>query len=361
MLSVFFLMGTFTLAGGAHIYGQSADAGKANQGQLHGGIIVGLEGIRAAVIRVAAAEQGNSTEVAYTREINAVMARNQTGQYTAEVIKATGQSVLKLYTHMRQQHQVPSQQIYIVGSSDLNADALDGLVTEVRNNTGRTMTFLSLESEVQLGIIGTIPRRYQEGATWFDNRSQSVLIDIGGHKTKGGYQQIRQPLSGEPFYDFVAVGITNLADERSIRTALRKELEGKPGLAHRKKVYLKGAIVLAMVTLLHPEDRQPFVAVTADDINTFYQRAVNSAQDLLNPDLSQIRNDKVRTEAEKDLAAVKNSFTSKRLVAGAEILKAVASEYNFQNEGKKLLFARFSNFSPILSYVLLQAENGPQP
>jgi hypothetical protein len=239
------------------------------------------------------------------------------------------------------------------------------LANEIRNNTGKALVHLNLETEVQLGIIGTIPRRYQEGTTWFDNRSQAVLIDIGSYKIKGGYQQLRQPLSSEPYYDFVAaemsVGINKFTDEHAIKAVLRRETERQPGLTYRKKVYLKGAIVWALVTLLRPEERQPFVAITVNDINTFYQRAINNPQDLLTPSLSQIRNEQARTEAEKDLAVIKSIFTAKRLSAGAEILKMIASEYNFQEEGKKILFARFSNFSPLLSYVLLQAENRLQP
>lgn len=365
ILCAFFLLSGCILAGSWPTYGQTAATGKANRDRLHGGIFIGLEGIKAALIRVAEGEQGAGAEVIYTREINAGLVRAQNNRFTPETIKAAGQSVLKLYTQMQQEHQVLPQQVYIAGSSDLDAEALESLANEIRNNTGKALAQLSLESEVQLGIIGTIPRRYQEGTIWFDNRSQAVLIDIGSHKIKGGYQQIRQPLASDPYYDFVAFGIpvgtSNFAGEGAVNAALRAQTERKPGLVYRKKIYLKGAIVWAMVTLLRPEDRQPFVTITADDINTFYQRAVNNSQALLNPDLAQLRNEQVRTEIEKDLAAVRSVFTAKRLSAGAEILKAIASAYDFQGEGKKILFARFSNFSSILSYVLLQAENGPQP
>ncbi|MCI0424158.1 MAG: hypothetical protein L0312_33940 [Acidobacteria bacterium] len=387
-ISAFLLVELVILAFSSNIYGQISTAGKTDQGKLHGGIVIGPEGIRAAVIRLSDAEQASGAEVVYTKVFNMALVRTRDGKFVLEVIKAIGQTVLKLYTHMQEQYQVPPRQVYIIGSSDLDADVLDELANEVRNNTGMTITFLSLESEVRLGIIGTIPRRYREGTTWFDNRSQSVLIDIGGDKTKGGYQQARQPLVGNPYYDFVAVGIpvgtTTFADkvnqevgedadikkftlgarmlsEKSIKAALRKEPERKPGLAHRKKVYLKGAIVWAMATLLRPEDRRPFITTTVDDINIFHQRAVNNPQALLNPDLSHIRNDEIRMEVERDLEAVRSAFTPKRLIAGAEVLKAIASEYNFREEGKKILFARFGNLSLILSYVLLQAENGPQP
>ncbi len=390
VLSAFFLTGLFILAFSSNAYGstnadgQVSITGKTDRGKLHGGIEIDPEGIKAAVIRVSDAEQGSGAEVIYTEVLNTALMRAQDGKFAPEVIEA----VRKLYTYMQQQYQVPSQQVYIIGSSDLEADNLEDLVKEVRDNTGKAITFLSLQSEVRLGIIGTIPRRYRVGAIWFDNRSHSVLIDIGSDKSKSGYQQIRQPLVGNPYYDFVAGGIpkgtTTFTDEinqavgadadlkkfalgartlseKSIKAALRNELETRPGLAYRKKVYLTGAIVRAMVTLIRPEDRQTFIPITMDDINVFYQRAVNAPEALLNTNLSQIRDDEIRKEVERDLEAVRSTFTPKSLIAGAEILKAVADEYNFQGEGKKILFVRFSHLSSILSYVRLQAENGPQP
>src|SRR5262245_23821222 len=180
---------------------------------------------------------------------------------------------------------------------------MEELEAAVITNTSANITFLDLKSEERLDVIGTVPRRYREGGTWFDNRSQSVVIEIGSYKTKGGYQQLRQPLVGDPYYEFVAVGIpkgtASFADqineaagedaginkfaisaraltESSIKAALRNELNKRPGLSYRKKIYLNGAIVGAMMTLLYPEDRQPFIPITVDDINIFYQQAVSA-------------------------------------------------------------------------------------
>ncbi|MCI0423872.1 MAG: hypothetical protein L0312_32450, partial [Acidobacteria bacterium] len=378
MLPASLLIGLFILALISNTCRQSSAAGMADQSKLHGGIEIDPEGIRAAVIRASDSEQGSAAEVVYTEVFNTTLRRNQNGKFTPEVIKTAGQAVRRLYTRIQQQYQVPQSQVYVIGSSDLDAENLADLANEVRNATGRTMTFLSLEAEVRLSIIGTIPRRYREGTTWFDNRSQSALIDIGSDNTKGGYQQLRQPLVGNPYYDFVAIeipkGVASFTNEVNraagdgagikqfalsarvlsdgyIKAALKNELEKTPGLVYRKKIYLNGALIRAMTTLLRPEDRQLFIPITMDDINTFYQRAVNAPQALLNPNLSKVRDSEMRKEAERDLEAVRSAFTPKNLIAGAEILKTVASECNFQEEGKKILYARFSHLSSILSYV----------
>jgi hypothetical protein len=387
MLPAFLLTGFAALAFNSNVRGQVPITGKIDRGRLYGGIEISSEGIKAAVIRVSGVERGTGAEVVYTEVVNTTLARARNGGFAPEMIQAAAQAVRRLYTRMQQEHQVPPRQIHIIGGSEFDAESLKDLAKDVSNHTGQTIVFLSLASEARLGVVGTIPRRYREGTTWFDNRSQSVLIEIGGDGIKGGYQQLRQPLAGNPYYDFVTIGIpkgvttfsneinraagedadfgkfarsASASSERSIKTALRKELKAKPGLAHRKKVYLNGAIVWAMMTLLRPEDRQSFIPITVNDINLFYQRSVNAPQMLLNPDLSRIRDDETRREAGRDLEVVRSVFTPKSLIAGAEILKAVASEYNFQGEGKTILFARFSRLSLILSYVRLQAENGPR-
>jgi len=387
-LSAILLTTLFIPAFNSNVYGQISAAGETDQTQLHGGIEIDPEGIKVAVIRVSDTAQKSGVEVVFTEAFSVALGRGQDGKYTQEVVKTAGRAIKDYYELIRQQYQVPIRHIYVIGSRDLYAGNPEELATEIRNNTGASITFLDLKSDAQLSVIGTVPRRYREGGTSFDNRSQSVVIDVGSYTTKGGYQQLRQPLAGAPYYDFVAVeiprGTTNFTEEvnraagadaginkfalsaralieSSIKAALRNELKERPGLAYRRKIYLNGSIVRAMITLLRPEDRQQFIPITVDDINTFYQQAVSSPQALLNPNLSRIRNEEARKEAERELEAVKSAFTPKSLIAGAAILKAIASECNFQEEGKKILHARFSNMGLILSYLLLQAGEGPQP
>jgi Ppx/GppA phosphatase family len=385
-LRAFLLISLFSLALSSNTGRRIWAAGEIDKGHLHGGIEIDPEGIKAAVIQVPDADPGAGAKVVFTEEFNVALRRDQDGRFTQEVVKTAARAIQEYHTIIRQQYEVPAQQIYVIGSSDFDASDLEELAKEVRSNIGAGIAFLSAESEARLNVIGTIPRRYREGETWFDNRSQSVVIDIGSIKTKGAYQQYRQPLVGAPYYDFVAVeiptGTANFTDEinraagenagvskfatsaralsgTSIKAPLRSELKKKPGLAHRKKIYLNGAIVRAMMTLLYPDDRRPLVQLTAEDIEVFHERALTSPQALLNPNLSRIRSDEIRKEAEKELEAVKISFTPKNLIAGAEILKSIASECNFQEEGKKIFYARFSNMSLISSYLLLRAGDGP--
>jgi hypothetical protein len=357
--------------------------------KLHGGIEVCSEGVKAAVIRITDAEQGSGLEVVFTELSAITLVQTDNGAFKAEIVKAAEQAITDFFTRMQQQFNVPEEQIYIFGSSDLRAESLGDLVDEVRKTTGKTITFLNLESDVQLSTVGTIPRRYREGTTWFDNRSLSVLIDIGSDTITGGYQQLRQPIAGNPYYDYVALrtemGTVNFTNdvsrmkelkkskvtlkefslaarkfsEGTIRAELRKERERKPGLINRKKIYLSGGIVWALVTLLYPQDRRSFVPITVDDVNIFYRRAINNPGDLLSPDLSSISDAEILKQIQEDLKNIRKTFKPTSLIAGAEILRALASELNLQGEDKKIFFARHGNLSLILSYLRMQAEGVP--
>ena len=357
--------------------------------KIHGGIEVSSEGVKAAVIKISDAEQGSGLEVVFTELSAIALIQNSDGSFKPEVVKTVGQVITEFFTRMQQQFNVPEEQIYIFGSSDLKAESLSDLVDEVRNTTGKTITFLDLESDVQLSTVGTIPRRYREGTTWYDNRSLSVLIDVGADTTTGGYQQLRQPIVGNPYYDYVSLrmprGVVNFSNdvrrmrelrkdkitlkefalaarkfsEGTIRAELRSERERKPGLVNRKKVYLSGGIVWALVTLLYPQDRRSFVPITVDDLNIFYRRAITNPEILLSPDLSNINDPELLSQIQSDLKNVRKTFKPTSLIAGAEILRSLAAEFNFQGEDKIIFFARHGNLSLILSYLRMQAENVP--
>ena len=381
---LFFLLILLLPSNTATASGQTKRSAPLASDDLYGGIEVGAKGIKSVVIRVSNGEEGYNIKIVNTEVINTTLVQTKDGKFTPEALKETGQVVQRFYQRMQREFHVSPRHIHIVGGSGLIGDNREDLIEEVKNRTGQDISFLDVDSEVQLAIAGTIPRRYQVGQVWYDNRSTSILIDIGSGNTKGGYQQLKQGATGKVDYDYVTWGIpkgtvtfTNDVNKSagdtasyqtfvrnaqtlgnsSLRPLIRSEVSQKLGLFNRKKVYLSGGIIWSMVTLLHPGDRGAFVTVTLDDINTFYNRATTNPDTLLIPDLSRISDQAIKREAEREIESVRNTFTPKNLIAGAEVLKAVASELNFSS--KSLTFARFGYLSWILSYVRLQAESLP--
>ncbi len=352
---------------------------------LYGGIEIGAKRVRAAVISVKDAEEGYSVKLVFAEAINSTIMQLDNNKFAPDAVRDTALAAQKLLTRMKTEYKVPAEQISIIGSSGVRAENSGDLVYAIREMTGKTMSFLDVETEVQLSIVGTIPQRYKTENGWAENRGTSVLIDIGSGNTKGGYQVIRQTMTGTPDYDYVTVGIpkgtvtfTNeindiIGDEgdqmdfvrkarelspASIRAELRKEMERKPGLINRQRVYLAGGIVWAMVTLMRPDDRRTLTPITADEIEMFYRAVTknpDSLQKLLYPDLSRrIPNRQLRAEVEMDIETVRNTYSPRNLIAGAEILRAVSKEFGLQN--KKIRFARYSHLSWIVSYVRLQSS-----
>jgi len=212
-----------------------------------------------------------------------------------------------------------------------------------------------------------------------DNRNTSVLIDIGSVGAQGGYELLKYSQSSSLAFDYVALsvplGAMSYANEisrvvgensdlsafnrqvkasgaTSFRQALRKEMESKPGMLYRKRVFLTGGIVWAMATLLYPEDRQAFTPLTFEDIVQFADKASRSPRELTNQSVAFIRDRKTRQDIEQEMEAIRNTFTSRQLIAGAELLKATAEELKWQD--KKIWFARLGHFGCILSYIRLQ-------
>lgn len=353
---------------------------QANPDNLYAAVELSAEGIKAAAFRFFPNEEPN-LRLVYSEFVRLPLWRSDHGKFSPQVVAVATQTAQKLLSRLDQQYHVPVKHIYLIGSCGLGADRPEDLVSALGKATSKTLNFLDAETDVQLGIVGTIPQREKVGSTLIDNRDSSVLIEIGSDHTKGGYQLLKYPTSGPPRYGSITMniplGTMSFANEisrnmesvddlptfiqradspgtASFRQALRKEQANKPGLVNRERIYLTGDIVWALVTLLSPENRQTFVPITAQDVAAFADKATAAPWTLLNPDLSRIRNRKLRGEIEQELEAVRNTFMTHQLIAGAELLKAVAGEFNFQE--KKVWYARYGHLGRILSYLRLQVE-----
>jgi len=327
-------------------------------GEIYGGIELTSEEARAIALRINRSEEEQGLKLVYSETSRLALRRASNGQFAPQAAQEAAQTVLKLMTRLTRQHQAPPERIFLIGGSGLGADHPEDLVDAISKTTGKTLAFLDVETEIQLSIVGTISRLGKVGATQIDNRNSSALIEINSDHTLGGYQLLTYPPSAPPRYDFVTMsiphGTPSLANAAALRQALRRERESKPGLVNRKRIYLTGSVAWAVATLLYPEDRQTFVPLTHEEIMWFAEKVARAPQQLLNPNLSSIRDRELRQKAELELQAVKSAFTPQQLVAGAEALKAVASELEWQE--KQIWFARYGYLGRLLSYVRLQAE-----
>jgi hypothetical protein len=130
-------------------------------------------------------------------------------------------------------------------------------------------------------------------------------------------------------------------------------MEVRPGMMHRKRVYLTGNLVWAMATLMYPEDRSNFVSITYEAIVQFADKMGRSPRDVVSQDLSFIRDRRLRQEVQQEIEEIKATFLPEQLIAGAEMLKATAEELRWRE--KKITFARLGNLGCLSSYIRLKA------
>ncbi len=339
------LLSLLSMVGGGEARCQSPTPPDSNPKELHGGIEIALGTVRAIALRVPTGAEGDNIKILSSDQLTLSTPIPRDNKPTPEYIRDLAQTVQKFSEKLQGGFRIPPNQIYLLGLSELAGQIRDDLAKEVRDKIGKEITFIDAKSETELSIAGNIPRRYQLDGKLYDNRSISLLLEIGATTVKGGYQQLRQTSRGRAEYDYVTWDIP-------IKGPLNAEATQNAGLMTRKKIYLTGDIVWALAVLLYPEDQKAYLPLTIEDINNFHYRAMTDPEALLNPDLSKIRDENTRNEARKGREAIKSIFTPKALTAGAEALKAAASGLNLTD--KRLIFVRNSNLARILSYVRLQ-------
>jgi|SRR5882672_3174949 len=315
--------------------------------ELYGGIEIALRTVRSIALRVSTGTDGDSIpSIQGSDQIIPSTPFPRDEKLTPEYIRDLAQTVEKLSEKLQRDYRVPQKQIYLLGLSEIDRQSQDALAREVSDKIGKEITFLDVKGETELNIAGNIPRRYQFEGKSYDNRSISLLLDISAANIRGGYQQLGLT-RGRAEYDYFTWDIP-------LKSQLLAESAQNPGLMTRKKVYLMGNIVWALAALFFPADQQPYLPLTIQDINNFYYRAKTDPEALLNPDLSKIRDENARNEARKAREAIKAIYTPGTLAAGAEALKIAVTELKLAD--KRLIIARNSNMTRLLSFVRLQIE-----
>jgi len=338
------------------------------QTSRHGGIEIGAKGVKATVLEVTPGKEGFRTKQLFSKTANTTLAALKDGKFREDAIDETGEEVEKFFKLMQDELKVPPKNIYVVSSSGLpKPPNRDAFVKVIKDRTGKDLRTIDANTEVMLTIMGIVPP---------DLRATSLLTDIGSGNTKGGYLEKGTP-GAEPRLVAFSVPLGTVTFTAQVKkaggakfvetaarlreTALEKPIADavtkNPGLAKRERVYLSGGMAWAMVTLLKPETvEESFVPLTADDIENFHKLVTQNPAAFPKVALDKIKDDKVRAQADKEAARVRDVFTPENLVAGSEILRALAN--SLQLKGKQVFFPRFGYVAWIQAYVEEQTVPG---
>jgi hypothetical protein len=211
--------------------------------------------------------------------------------------------------------------------------------------------------------------------------ANALFVDVGSGATRGGYQdsagmvKIFNGLGSKQYQGvveakvkaangaqpFEALAPTLAEDE--LCTPFRIQLDKESGARSRQRIYLSGGIVWIMANYQKPEqgwvpdDR--FVRLSHTDVRQFAEAMYNNkapeaplknVADRLD-DQQDDEQKKMKEKMNEDVRNMRDKFSKDRarLIAGAEVLKALSKELDFKH--KALLFDRDSQFAWFLQYV----------
>lgn len=335
---------------------------------VHGGIEIGAKGVKAIVIDFTPTADGYDLNVLFSDTTNTALASgiSATGKFDPKAVTATAEAVTKYATKMRDEFKIAPNRLYVVGSSGLfsavedkpdtvaaNRDVLAKAVDEAAKVK---MAFIDARKEAELSVAGIVPKRF---------RSEAALIDVGGGNTKGGAIGpdgkailFAVPFGSLSFTEHVKKkggtfpATARLESDTTVIPALRKQTAENGSLADRNRFYVSGGAVWAITTLTHPGDRRPFTPLTLADIDSVANKLAADPTTLPTIDFAAIKDPAERAYAESEYAKVKKSYAQpEQLLAGTEVLRAAAAEYDLARPGKTILFARHGYVGWLLAYV----------
>jgi hypothetical protein len=282
-----------------------------------------------------------------------------------DMIGATVQAVANSIQTLAQQD--VGDRYVVVGSSSLRTmdhwpQLQRDLDEKVRQLTGRPFECVTVEQEMEYLFrwVTPSPERYT-----------ASVIDIGSGNTKGGYF-VR---ANDRFESFaIEQGASSLA-----RTASESVTDAMPfgqalagacaefvvaplrnfaarGLL-RDKIYLSGGSSWAMASVLHPQDvineDQLWVGIDGSDVMRYHE--IVAEDPTLNTALEQLP---PAAEERTAIADVQRAFgrdgrvQTERILAGSEILSAIARELRFDEPNRRVFFTQEGQFAWSTMFLL---------
>ena len=336
-------------------------------GDLYAGIEVGAKGIKLSVIDVMLNNKDRQYE--YNLKLDTSINTDAASlSYQSE--KESREAIAKLMDIVVNRFKVDRKHTYIVISSGLKQDLdryekVDYFANVIRPKTIDSsihIMYVTPEQESELSFTGIVPQ---------EKRFINNQLDVGGGNTKGGYISrekkfvpVTFPLGTKSFQRLVEGRVQgnletfNKAAEKLIQDSLRKviiyELANKQDFKLRDVVYLSGGIVWSIASLIHPKSSaiNNYTELTFGDIEEFRSRILSDYKDLIQPDLSFIKNPAEASITQNNITRVVNTYDQKALLAGAIWLDELLKQINTVNPDKKFIFPKYAYVGWISGYIV---------
>ncbi|MCB4798379.1 Ppx/GppA phosphatase family protein [Neotamlana laminarinivorans] len=325
---------------------------------LYAGIEVGSKGVKMTVLDVDNIKRGKyEIKDFWTENIGISKGISVDGKLAKNDITAAVNSVKANYLKIKNEYGVLDENIFLVGSSGVAmASNTDELVTEIKLKINKTLNFIDANQEAKMLLKGSIPP--------VDYR-ESMVLDIGGGNTKGGFVEFVDSEDGKLVFfpvnfNYGTVTLTEeiLEYQKSSLTTLdyhelqfsylpklRKQVKemynSEPRALTKENIYMSGGAVWAFYTLYM--DSNP-----KKNFNSF------SIKDVLMYD-ALIKNNFDRFEAlakkDKKVATVLKVYSQEYLISASNLF-LVCLEDIPNIKDKNLYFSKQGQIAWLVSYVV---------
>lgn len=325
------------------------------QGQsLYGGIEIGSKGVKMSVIDVQNVKKGiYEVKEFWTENTGIVAGISINGNLFEKDIDSTSQVVLKNYKKLLVDYKVPNDNIFIVASSGVGmAKNTDVLVNKIKVLTNKDLDVISASLEAKLLLKGCIPPK---------SYKNSILLDIGGGNTKGGYvdvvnggniffpfsldigtvtltEKIIRKNKIKPLYDFNEISfdyLTTLRNDFAAMYAMR------PESLKKDNIYLSGGSAWALYTIFNGKAAE-------NNLNEIKYEDVLYTKFVIENNFGKVVNAAITN---KDVQKVLETYSPKNLVSASNLL-VIALEDIPDIKNKKIFFAKQGQVAWLVSYIV---------
>lgn len=321
---------------------------------LFGGIEIGSKGIKMTILEVDNIKRSDYTIVKSWSE-NAGIAKGISidGNLAKEDIDRAIGIVTQNLEKFKTEYKILENNIFLVASSGVAmAKNTADLITAIKLATQKDIEFINATTEAKMLLKGCIPPKQY---------STSMVLDIGGGNTKGGYVDIANnddfvffPLN----LNYGTITLTEAVGKKAkkntiqefgelsfgflpiLRDQVRGMYESKPLALEKDNVYMSGGAVWAFYTLHNGAGKEVFNEFKLEDV--LYYDAVLKNNFSKYEELA---------KTDKDVEKVLKTYSQKYLISASNLLLVCLEAVPNIND-KKLFFAREGQHAWLVSYVV---------
>jgi exopolyphosphatase/pppGpp-phosphohydrolase len=320
--------------------------------EKYAGIEIGSKGIKISILEIANVRRGSYKILDFwTENVGIVKNISIDGTLAIEDIDNASNVVTLNYAKLRSKFKIAPEKIFIVASSGVGmATNTAVLVSKIKTAINKDLDIISSKLEAKLLFKGCVPPKMF---------NSTVLIDIGGGNTKGGYtevlndnlvffpinlnlgtitltEKLNKKTKNSNLDQFL---VANFSNQQELTTSIIEMMLQKPLVNKKDKILLTGGAIWAFYTLFHNTPTQNMNLIKLEDVREFNAQVQNNFSKFTR-----------LATVNSDVAAVLKTYSQKNLIAANSLLLTTIE--NIEDvDNKNLYFAKNGYLAWLISYI----------